>query len=116
MLTIPGPVNQHLCDGLSRRNFIKLGSLGLGLTLSDLFALEASSTARKQNKSLILIYLVGGPPHQDMFDLKPNAPREIAGEFKPIQTNVSGSSSRCHTAMISAPCFSKMAISSSRKR
>ena len=90
MLTIPGPVNQHLCDGLSRRNFIKLGSLGLGLTLSDLFALEASSTARKQNKSLILIYLVGGPPHQDMFDLKPNAPREIAGEFKPIQTNVSG--------------------------
>ena len=48
MLTIPGPVNQHLCDGLSRRNFIKLGSLGLGLTLSDLFALEASSTARKQ--------------------------------------------------------------------
>ena len=80
----------QFCDGISRRNFLKIGSLGIGLSLPELFALDARSGIRNSNKSIIMIYLVGGPPHQDMFDLKPEAPREIAGEFRPIPTNVSG--------------------------
>ena len=92
MLTIFGKpdASQRFCDGMSRRNFLRIGGLGLGLSLSELFALEAQAGAGRSNKSLILIYLVGGPPHQDMFDLKPDAPREIAGEFRPIETNVPG--------------------------
>ena len=92
MLTIVGSSDScyRFCDGISRRNLLKIGSLGLGLSLADLFALEAKAGIHNSNKSIIMIYLVGGPPHQDMFDLKPDAPREIAGEFKPIRTNVSG--------------------------
>ena len=92
MLTILGKpdASQRFCDGISRRNFLRIGGLGLGLSLSELFALEAQAAAGRSNKSIILIYLVGGPPHQDMFDLKPDAPREIAGEFRPIKTNVPG--------------------------
>jgi hypothetical protein len=51
---------------------------------------EAASGTRSSQKSVILIYLVGGPPHQDMFDLKPDAPKEVAGPWKPIATNVTG--------------------------
>ena len=68
-----------------------MGALGLGgLTLPGLLRAEAASGLRSSHKSVILIYLVGGPPHQDMFDLKPNAPKEIAGPWKPIATNVTG--------------------------
>lgn len=68
-----------------------MGALGLGgLTLPGLLRAEAESGVRSSHKSVILIYLVGGPPHQDMFDLKPNAPKEIAGPWKPIATNVTG--------------------------
>jgi hypothetical protein len=75
----------------SRREFLKIGALGLGgLTLPNLLQAEATSGQRSSQKSVILIYLVGGPPHQDMFDLKPNAPKEIAGPWKPIATNVAG--------------------------
>src|SRR5262249_10210252 len=59
-----------------------------GLTLPQLFRAEASAGIRSSPKSVILIYLVGGPPHQDLFDLKPNAPPEIAGPWRPIATNV----------------------------
>jgi hypothetical protein len=92
MLTILAKPNSSraFCDGISRRNFLKIGGLGLGLSLPQLFAAEAQAGIRNSKKSVILIYLVGGPPHQDMFDLKPNAPQEIAGEFLPIPTNVSG--------------------------
>jgi len=76
---------------LSRRSFLKIGSLGVaGLTLPQLLRAEAAAGVRSSHKSVILIYLVGGPPHQDMFDLKPNAPREIAGPWRPIATNVPG--------------------------
>ncbi|VTR97184.1 DUF1501 domain-containing protein [Tuwongella immobilis] len=76
---------------LSRRNFLQIGSLGLGgLTLPNLLRAESTAGVRSSQKSVILIYLVGGPPHQDMFDLKPDAPKEIAGPWKPIQTNVTG--------------------------
>src|SRR6267154_4228555 len=76
---------------LSRRSFLSIGALGLGgLTLSQLFKAEASAGVHSSQKSVILIYLVGGPPHQDMFDLKPDAPQEIAGPWRPTATNVPG--------------------------
>ncbi len=93
MLKILGPCDEkrQFCDGLSRRNFIKIGGLGAaGLSLPHLLKLEAQAGIRSSHKSVILIYLVGGPPHQDMFDLKPDAPSEIAGPHRPIGTNVDG--------------------------
>jgi len=93
MLTIDGPKDKQsrFCDGVNRRNFLKIGALGsAGLTLPQLLALDAQAGTRHSHKSVILIYLVGGPPHQDMFDLKPRAPREIAGPHQPIKTNVPG--------------------------
>jgi uncharacterized protein (DUF1501 family) len=75
----------------SRRSFLQIGTLGIaGLTLPQLFRAEAAAGTRSSHKSVILIYLVGGPPHQDMFDLKPDAPKEVAGPWKPIATNVPG--------------------------
>ncbi len=93
MLTLLGqPDNQQFCDGMSRRNFLRIGGLGWGgLTLSQLLAADArAESTAKRPKSVIMIYLVGGPPHQDLFDLKPFAPSEIAGPWKPIATNVPG--------------------------
>src|SRR5213083_1678205 len=76
---------------LSRRHFLKVGAVSwAGLTLPRLLQAEAAAGIRSSPKSVIMIYLVGGPPHQDMFDLKPHAPREIAGPHKPIGTNVAG--------------------------
>src|SRR5205823_50561 len=76
---------------LSRRHFLQIGALGVGgLTLPQLLRAEASAGSRPSQKSVILIYLVGGPPHQDMFDLKPDAPREIAGPWRPTATTVPG--------------------------
>lgn len=90
MLTLLGrPGSRGMCDGVSRRNFLRIGGLGLaGLSLPQLLKAEAASG--KRPKSVIMIYLVGGPPHQDMFDLKPEAPAEIAGPWRPIHTNVPG--------------------------
>ncbi len=93
MLKIFGPSDRQrqFCDGVSRRNFLKIGGLGTaGLSLPHLLALEAQAGIRNSHKSVILIYLVGGPPHQDMFDLKPDAPSDIAGPHRPIGTNVDG--------------------------
>ena len=90
MLTIYGP-GQRFCDGISRRNFLKIGALGLGgLSLPQLLQAEAQSGIRRSHKAVIMIFLPGGPSHQDIFDLKLDAPSEIRGEFKPIPTNVSG--------------------------
>ncbi len=75
----------------SRRGFLQIGALGLGgFSLPQLLRAEAEAGIKSSPKSVILIYLVGGPPHQDMFDLKPDAPAEIAGPWKPIATNVTG--------------------------
>src|SRR4026207_1985712 len=90
MLTIYGR-RHRFCDGISRRNFMKIGALGLGgLALPQLIEAETQAGIRKSHKAIIMIYLPGGPPHQDMFDLKTDAPSEIRGEFKPIRTNVPG--------------------------
>src|SRR6266699_1011374 len=76
---------------LSRRSFLQIGAFGIGgLTLPQLLKAEAAAGIRSSKKSVILIYLVGGPPHQDMFDLKPDAPKEIAGPWKPIAPDVTG--------------------------
>ena len=90
LLHAPGAVSP-LCNGMRRREFLQIGSLALGgLTLSQLLAAEASAGSKASHKSVIMVYLVGGPPHQDMWDLKPDAPAEVRGEFKPIATNVPG--------------------------
>jgi hypothetical protein len=76
---------------LCRRHFLQIGALGVGgLSLVQLLRAEAAEGRRPSHKSVILIYLVGGPPHQDMFDLKPHAPQEIAGPWRPAATNVPG--------------------------
>jgi len=90
MLTIYGPKNRF-CDGISRRNFLKIGSLGMGgLALPQILRAEASQGIGSSHKAVIMIFLPGGPSHQDMFDLKMDAPAEIRGEFKPISTSVPG--------------------------
>src|SRR5262245_44462663 len=80
------------CDGVSRRDFLTIGGtlLGGALALPHLLAAEAQSGIKHSHKAVINVYLPGGPPHLDMFDLKPDAPAEIRGEFKPIKTNVPG--------------------------
>jgi hypothetical protein len=81
------------CDGVTRRDFFRVGALGFGgLTLANLLNARAHGAAdeRAKPKSVIMVYLPGGPSHIDMYDLKPDAPVEIRGEFKPIQTNVPG--------------------------
>jgi len=89
MLTLWGK-RQRFCDGLSRRNFLKIGAFGAGLTLAEMLRARALAATGSSNKSAIMIFLPGGPPHLDMYDLKPDAPPEIRGEFKPIATNVPG--------------------------
>ena len=92
MLTIKGPASRF-CDGRNRRSFLKIGALSFGaggLTLADLYRAEASSPPHRHHKSVINIFLAGGPPHQDMWEIKTDAPSEIRGEFRPINTNVPG--------------------------
>ncbi|WP_254510915.1 DUF1501 domain-containing protein [Anatilimnocola floriformis] len=79
------------CDGMSRRTALKLGFAGLGgMTLAGLYRAEAAAGITSSNKAVINIHLGGGPSHQDMFDLKPEAAQEFRGEFNPIKTNVPG--------------------------
>src|SRR5687767_15778588 len=88
---------RRFCDGITRREALTVGAstvLGAGLTLPNLLAAEERRSASGQRtgvaKNVIVIYLHGGAPTQDMWDLKPAAPVEIRGEFKPIPTNVPG--------------------------
>src|SRR5262245_42250034 len=92
MLTIFGPNQPSLCDGLSRRSFLKVGGLGVaGLTLADVLRLQAQAAeSQSPRKAVIMAILMGGPSHIDMYDLKPGAPAEIRGQYTPIQTNVPG--------------------------
>jgi hypothetical protein len=92
MLTVLGR-SRRLCDGVSRRDFLRIGALTMGatsLTLADVYRAEAKIGRSSQHKSVINIFLGGGPPHQDMWEIKTDAPSEIRGEFKPISTKVPG--------------------------
>src|SRR5262245_60177974 len=93
MITMLGS-RRRLCDGLTRRETLKAGALSLlggAFNLSSLMALEEKGHTRPgKAKSVILMYLLGGAPTQDMYDLKPQAPDNIRGEFRPIATNVPG--------------------------
>jgi hypothetical protein len=90
MLSILGRSHRY-CDRISRRSFLQLGGLALGgLSLPQLLRAEAESGVKNSHKAVIMVFLSGGPPHQDMVDLKPDAPTEIRGEFKPIATRVPG--------------------------
>lgn len=91
MLKIPGFANNQYCDQVTRRQFLQIGGMTLGgLSLMDVLSAEAATGIRNSSKSVIVIYLPGGPAHQDTFDLKPDAPKEVRGDFKPIKTNVPG--------------------------
>src|ERR1051326_8919698 len=95
MLQILGQPPQF-CDGVTRREAMTVGALsvlGGAFNLPSLLAIEQSRTAEARPgkaKSVILLYLHGGAPTQDMFDLKPSAPVEIRGEFEPIATSAPG--------------------------
>src|SRR6476620_637964 len=98
MLNLIGSTSRF-CDGVTRRGFLKVGAFSFGattLTLSDLYRAEAAEKKQdptansSQHKAVINVFLGGGPPHQDMWDLKPDAPSEIRGEFKPTATTVLG--------------------------
>ena len=92
MLTILGERHPDFCDGVTRRSFLRIGGLALGgLSLPQILrAQDLSGSRRPDHKSVIMIFLAGGPPHQDMWDLKPDAPSEIRGELRPIRTSVPG--------------------------
>jgi hypothetical protein len=75
----------------NRRDFLRVGGLGLGgLTLPDILRLQAEARSASSPRSVIMVCLAGGPSHIDMYDLKPEAPSEFRGEFRPIATNVPG--------------------------
>src|SRR5262249_50805742 len=82
----------RFCDGLTRRDFLHAGSLScLGLGLPALRALEArGAVGGDRDVSCILLFLVGGPSQLDTWDMKPDAPEEIRGPFRPIDTKVPG--------------------------
>lgn len=91
MLTIFGNRQYGgFCDRMARRDFLTIGGMALGgLALPDVLRAEARPQGRS-HKAIINVFLPGGPPHLDMWDLKPDAPAEIRGEYSPIQTNVPG--------------------------
>ena len=90
MLTIEGQPTQF-CDRLPRRSFLKIGSLALGgISLPEILRAEQQNGNASPHKAVIMVFLAGGPPHQDMLDLKPHAPSEFRGEFDPIATAVPG--------------------------
>src|SRR2546422_226942 len=91
MLTIHGSQHRPFCDGVSRRDFLRIGGVAVGgLNLPSILRAEAAAGVGRSHKAVIMIFLPGGPSHQDIFDLKMDAPSEVRGEFKPIATNVAG--------------------------
>jgi hypothetical protein len=103
--------SNRTCDGVSRREVLRYGTLGLGgLTLSNYYRLANAGQIQPGGaESAIFIELEGGPSHLDTFDLKPNAPEGIRGTFKPISTNVAGIQISEHLPKL-AGCMDKFAI------
>jgi hypothetical protein len=91
MLTIYGQRHGGYCDSIGRRDFLTIGGMALGgLALPQILRAEATPGTGRSHKAIINVYLPGGPPHIDMWDLKPDAPAEIRGEYSPIKTTVPG--------------------------
>src|SRR5947209_12895867 len=114
MLPLLARQGSRHCDGLTRRELLRIGALGLGgLTLPRLLQLEAEAAVRRRPtgraRSVILLFLSGGPSQLDTFDPKPYAPAEIRGTFRPIPTNVPGIRI-CEHLSPSAPQADKFAI------
>ena len=104
--------NRNHLRGISRRGFLRAGTLGVGgLSLAHLLRLKAQGAQqpRSSHRSVIMIYLCGAPSHQDMYDLKPDAPAEYRGEFRPIKTNVPGMEI-CELLPLQAKIADKLAI------
>ena len=98
------------CDGVRRRDFLKVGAIGTGLTLSGYLAkAHAGEIKGAKATNAIFINLTGGPSHMDTFDLKPDAPSEFRGTFNPIKTNVDGVEISEHLPKLAA-CADKFAI------
>jgi uncharacterized protein (DUF1501 family) len=113
MFTIWGD-QQRFCDGVTRRNFLKIGAFGAGLSLAEVLRGRAAASAgagptSARPKSAIMVYLPGGPSHLDTYDLKPDAPAEFRGEFKPIATNVPGLQI-CEHLPLQARMWDKLAV------
>ena len=117
MLEILGS-RRSMCDGASRRHFLRIGGLALGgMSLPQILQAESQATdsqgtvrgSKLPHKAVIMIYLSGGPSHQDMYDLKMNAPKEIRGTFKPISTNLAGTQICEHMPRLSKMMY-KVAI------
>jgi hypothetical protein len=79
-----------MTNRITRRELLKVGALGAGLTLTQYLRLHAGQPSLTEKRSAIFVFMEGAPSHQDTFDLKPNAPVDVRGEFKPVQTNVTG--------------------------
>ena len=94
MLTILGKNSEKFCDGHSRRSFLKIGGMAMGgASLPEILRAEADAGQPPQklkHKAVIMVFLAVGPPHQNMWDIKTDAPSEIRGEFSEIPTNVPG--------------------------
>jgi len=93
MLRIEGSNAEPFCDGIGRRGFLQIGGLALGgASLPQILNAEslASPGSKLNHKAVIMVFLAGGPPHQDMWDIKTDAPADYRGEFNPIATNVPG--------------------------
>lgn len=110
MFTLWG-TSERFCDGISRRGFLKIGAFGASLTLADLLRLRSGAAPAPVTtpKAAIMVYLPGGPSHMDMYDLKPDAPKEFRGEFNPINTNVAGVQI-CEHMPMQAKMFDKLAV------
>ncbi|MFK5922646.1 MAG: DUF1501 domain-containing protein [Verrucomicrobiota bacterium] len=91
MLDIIGQSSGRFCDGVSRRDFLRIGGLGMGgAALPQLLEAEAQAGVGRSHKAIIMVYMCGAPPHQDLVDPKPNAPSEYRGDIGSIPTNVPG--------------------------
>jgi len=98
--TLLGPASRY-CDGISRRSFLTIGGLAVGgMSLSSLLKAEGQAGIESSKKSVIMVYLAGGLSHQDTFDLKPEAPDGIRGDFKPIETALPGVQISEHLPML----------------
>jgi uncharacterized protein (DUF1501 family) len=105
-------LRRRFSNGVSRRAFLRAGTLGVGgMSLAHLLRLKAQGAqqARSSHRSVIMIYLCGAPSHQDTYDMKPDAPAEYRGEFKPIKTNVPGMDI-CELLPLQATIADKLAI------